>query len=446
MTDAAPSADDEDAFLYGDEPDTTSVPSNATDIKSEPGHTTDTQSDVTEPAEKTVRQPDEGDGEEGGAVNDDDDSDDDEDDDDDFAITIQGAKAGEVEETNAESGGASTNQTTETPASTTTTSTGVEAKPAAKGHAEPTAAELADAAAIITKSALYAGAEIDGTNVYEFQLDSLEEKGWTKPGANIKDFFNYGFNEETWRLYCAKQRALREEYKEKSKISVVGQGKPTHAVPHGGPVGAFRPPPMQIAMGAAPPRMMPPPSMGGGFMVGGPSTGLRPPLDNRPPFGWRPGMPVLNMPPGAPQMGLRGPPPGPPGTGAPPRGPPPTHSGPPPGPPRQRGSEGGLHGMPPRDDMGGPNPSQDDRQDDYREHVRDRRDSWDRPASHQDQHHEDRHSAPRDRSRREEKDDRRRTRDHSDRRRDGKDSRDERRHRSRRDDGDTDRGSKRPRR
>lgn len=43
--------------------------------------------------------------------------------------------------------------------------------------------------------------QLDSANMYEFQLDSVEDKGWTKPGANIKDYFNYGFNEETWRLF-----------------------------------------------------------------------------------------------------------------------------------------------------------------------------------------------------------------------------------------------------
>lgn len=30
-----------------------------------------------------------------------------------------------------------------------------------------------------------------------------------KPGADITDYFNYGFNEETWRAYCERQKRLR---------------------------------------------------------------------------------------------------------------------------------------------------------------------------------------------------------------------------------------------
>jgi len=30
-------------------------------------------------------------------------------------------------------------------------------------------------------------------------------------GADITDYFNYGFNEDTWTKYCEKQRRLRIE-------------------------------------------------------------------------------------------------------------------------------------------------------------------------------------------------------------------------------------------
>ncbi|KAK7503807.1 hypothetical protein BaRGS_00004930 [Batillaria attramentaria] len=51
---------------------------------------------------------------------------------------------------------------------------------------------------------------INGVPVYEFDLDSIqnEEKPWRKPGADITDYFNYGFTEETWQQYCEKQRRL----------------------------------------------------------------------------------------------------------------------------------------------------------------------------------------------------------------------------------------------
>ena len=39
-------------------------------------------------------------------------------------------------------------------------------------------------------------------------------------GADITDYFNYGFSEETWRLYCEKQRKMRYEVAQLNKIAV----------------------------------------------------------------------------------------------------------------------------------------------------------------------------------------------------------------------------------
>lgn len=43
--------------------------------------------------------------------------------------------------------------------------------------------------------------ELDGTpsykstQIYDLDLASMEDKPWRKPGADITDYFNYGFNE-----------------------------------------------------------------------------------------------------------------------------------------------------------------------------------------------------------------------------------------------------------
>ncbi|KAL3205948.1 hypothetical protein MRX96_040536 [Rhipicephalus microplus] len=52
---------------------------------------------------------------------------------------------------------------------------------------------------------------INGTSIYEFNIESLEDKPWRKPGADITDYFNYGFNEDTWKVYCDRQRKLRSD-------------------------------------------------------------------------------------------------------------------------------------------------------------------------------------------------------------------------------------------
>lgn len=50
---------------------------------------------------------------------------------------------------------------------------------------------------------------ISGVPAHEFSIDSLDEKPWRKPGADITDYFNYGFNEDTWRAYCERQKQMR---------------------------------------------------------------------------------------------------------------------------------------------------------------------------------------------------------------------------------------------
>lgn len=38
------------------------------------------------------------------------------------------------------------------------------------------------------------------------------DKPWRKPGTDLSDYFNYGFDEFTWALYASKQEQLRGEY------------------------------------------------------------------------------------------------------------------------------------------------------------------------------------------------------------------------------------------
>ncbi|KAL0242744.1 hypothetical protein GEMRC1_005307 [Eukaryota sp. GEM-RC1] len=45
--------------------------------------------------------------------------------------------------------------------------------------------------------------------IYDFDIDQDPEKAWRNPGADVSDYFNYGFTEETWRLYCQRQANFR---------------------------------------------------------------------------------------------------------------------------------------------------------------------------------------------------------------------------------------------
>ncbi|CAM9932257.1 unnamed protein product [Scytosiphon promiscuus] len=49
-----------------------------------------------------------------------------------------------------------------------------------------------------------------GRTAFDVDIDGLEEQPWRYPGVDIADFFNYGFTEDSWRVYCEKQ--LRNRY------------------------------------------------------------------------------------------------------------------------------------------------------------------------------------------------------------------------------------------
>ena len=51
---------------------------------------------------------------------------------------------------------------------------------------------------------------IEGRPVYEVDISNLSEKGWRKAGADLSDWFNYGFDEISWEAYCYRRRDLGE--------------------------------------------------------------------------------------------------------------------------------------------------------------------------------------------------------------------------------------------
>ncbi|KAM0465081.1 hypothetical protein ACHAPV_002076 [Trichoderma viride] len=55
-----------------------------------------------------------------------------------------------------------------------------------------------------------AGKPITQINIDEDLPDN--DKPWRKPGTDISDYFNYGFDEFTWALYAAKQESTRGEF------------------------------------------------------------------------------------------------------------------------------------------------------------------------------------------------------------------------------------------
>ncbi|KTW28467.1 hypothetical protein T552_01728 [Pneumocystis carinii B80] len=55
-------------------------------------------------------------------------------------------------------------------------------------------------------------AEWNGKPLYQLDLETSADKPWRKPGADITDYFNYGFDEFTWMAYCAKQMGIRRDF------------------------------------------------------------------------------------------------------------------------------------------------------------------------------------------------------------------------------------------
>ncbi|KAJ9688982.1 hypothetical protein PVL29_014572 [Vitis rotundifolia] len=61
--------------------------------------------------------------------------------------------------------------------------------------------------------------------IFDVDIDSFEEKPWRHPGVDISDFFNFGFNEESWKQYCKQLEQLRLEATMQSKIRVYESGR-----------------------------------------------------------------------------------------------------------------------------------------------------------------------------------------------------------------------------
>ncbi|RKF71910.1 Pre-mRNA polyadenylation factor FIP1 [Golovinomyces cichoracearum] len=97
---------------------------------------------------------------------------------------------------------------------------------------------------------LPAGKPITQLNIDEDLPEN--EKPWRRPGTDITDFFNYGFDEFTWTLYANKQETVRSEYNA-DKIALNNKK-------------LFEDMNMMMAMGAMPP--MVPNATGGTQMAG----------------------------------------------------------------------------------------------------------------------------------------------------------------------------------
>ncbi len=70
---------------------------------------------------------------------------------------------------------------------------------------------------------------------FDVDFPSESSKPWRKPGADITDYFNYGFDEFTWASYCLKQQQMPKEVKEitqqAEQIKAFVEGIPSGGMP-----------------------------------------------------------------------------------------------------------------------------------------------------------------------------------------------------------------------
>lgn len=74
--------------------------------------------------------------------------------------------------------------------------------------------DTAATAAVHTLNSIDLNAEgiFEGEPITSLDPEVLKEKPWRQPGANLSDYFNYGFNEFTWLEYLNKQEKLQQDY------------------------------------------------------------------------------------------------------------------------------------------------------------------------------------------------------------------------------------------
>ncbi|KAK4699105.1 pre-mRNA 3'-end-processing factor FIP1, partial [Phenoliferia sp. Uapishka_3] len=67
--------------------------------------------------------------------------------------------------------------------------------------------------------------DANGNDLFDLDIDAIEDKNWRKPGANMADYFNYGMNEPAWKNYARKQKITRQaESAEKNPFAAFASG------------------------------------------------------------------------------------------------------------------------------------------------------------------------------------------------------------------------------
>lgn len=121
-----------------------------------------------------------------------------------------------------------------------------------------------------------------GPLIYHVDPTEMEEKPWRRPGADITDWFNYGFNEESWHVWGAKKTSINaERYKLEREGATAPHGDSALQQQQQQHLDNSLPMQFMQAMMAASGMSMPPDQMlsfmglnsGGSLAIGGPMMG-----------------------------------------------------------------------------------------------------------------------------------------------------------------------------
>lgn len=100
-------------------------------------------------------------------------------------------------------------------------------------------------------------------SVFGYDIQQMSERPWAKSGANMSDYFNYGFNEKTWRIFCSMQAEGKDSLVDKAESFYERIEGITNAQREAAAVSMYNAGPSSFGM--------PPPGQGHPYHSGGPS-------------------------------------------------------------------------------------------------------------------------------------------------------------------------------
>ncbi|KAG7195399.1 pre-mRNA 3-end-processing factor fip1l1 [Scheffersomyces spartinae] len=230
--------DDDEAFLYGSDDESGAPPAKRARVSNEGTNEGKEARDEVQDNNDNAKVEEEDDDDD----DDDDDDSDDSDDDIEFIIGETGSKATTTEVK--DSGDASTKKPG------LSNSTG--------NNDTTTTIVLKDSESKVGLLDIDKVAELDGKPLTQVDLEKLKNKPWRIPGADITDYFNYGFDEFSWTAYCHKQDKLRGEFNPQKLMAQLLGSTPMPPPPNnknGGGGNQMGMPPMMPGMPGMPPMM-----------------------------------------------------------------------------------------------------------------------------------------------------------------------------------------------